>query len=334
MSLDDAFSQRYAELTRGGYDCLDRIVLNGYVPLLQSGGGFRTWWRTVFGRDDQLDNAHLMRFAGRFARRVRAAAEAHHVPLLVKQPDDRIHTIVQQLRPTDANFRGVFAISVHRAPNSVWESNRYGSGDFHLRRKQPWVNHYAFHIVDPQWGHITIKVCPHPPFHVQVALNGHEYVACLAAREGIDFTKEGNCFTDSSNLAGLQRCADSLRGDSAIGRLAEVCERWLYSACLCYLLPVAEQQASGLRYQWSVYQMEASRNLLFASGSRMEALLQSVIDHTRGMLDVRTLRTLFGNKKRPFFRRDGQANFEVVVERPAYDLPMYNIPCSKSIADG
>lgn len=326
MPLTDSFSQRYAEHVRGGYDCVDRIVLNGYVPLLQSGGGFRTWWQQVFGSISNLNNTHLMRWAGRFARRIRAVAAAHDIPLIEKTPDDRMHELIQQHRPSDANFRGVFAISVHRAPNSVWDVVSCRNGEFHLQRKQPWVNHYAFHIQDPDWGHITIKVCPHPPFNVQVALNGHEYVACLALREGIPFTKEGNCFTDSSNLAGLERIADTLRCPSAVGRLAAACERWLYTACLCYLMPVAQQQSVGLRYQWSVYQMEFSRNLLFASGGCMEALFQSVIDRTRSLLDVRTIRTLFG-KKRPLQRSDGQPNFQVAVERPTYDLTVFKVHC-------
>lgn len=165
------------------------------------------------------------------------------------------------------------------------------------------------------------------PFHVQVALNGHEYVACQALREGLAFQKEANCFTDSSNLAGLEKIAVTLRSPSAVGRLAAACERWLYSACLCYLMPVAEQERVGLSYQWSVYQMEFSRNLLFQGGREMEAVFQSVIDHTRGKLDVRTLRTLFGNTRRPFLRRDGQPNFQVVLERPTYDLTVFKIHC-------
>ncbi|MDP6720194.1 MAG: hypothetical protein QGF59_16155 [Pirellulaceae bacterium] len=92
-------------------------------------------------------------------------------------------------------------------------------------------------------------------------------------------------------------------------------------------MPVAEQQRIGLRYQWSVYQMEFSRNLLFTSGRRMEAIFQSVIDHTRSSLDVRTLRTLFGNKRRPFLRRDGQPNFQLALERPTYDLTVFKVHC-------
>ena len=38
----------------------------------------------------------------------------------------------------------------------------------------PYFNHYSFHILDPDWGHLTIKISGHPPFPAQVILNGHE----------------------------------------------------------------------------------------------------------------------------------------------------------------
>jgi hypothetical protein len=49
----------------------------------------------------------------------------------------------------------------------------------HIEKKKPmpYVNHYSFHILDAEWGHITIKISGHPPFPAQIMLNGHEYVA-------------------------------------------------------------------------------------------------------------------------------------------------------------
>jgi hypothetical protein len=67
---------------------------------------------------------------------------------------------------------------------------------------------------------------------VQVILNGHEYVACEARKAGIDFTKEGNCFTHISDAAGLAKIADTLSEARTIGRLSQVCERWIYTTCL------------------------------------------------------------------------------------------------------
>ena len=50
-------------------------------------------------------------------------------------------------------------------------------------------------------------------------LNGHEYVACAAHAAGIGFTKEGNCFTEITDPAGLAQIAETLSQDAAIGRL-------------------------------------------------------------------------------------------------------------------
>ena len=48
------------------------------------------------------------------------------------------------------------------------------------------MNHYSFHILDPDWGHVTIKMSGHPPFGAQVILNGHENVAAQAHKAGVE----------------------------------------------------------------------------------------------------------------------------------------------------
>ena len=81
--MADDLRQRYDELLDGTYDCVDRIVLNAYNRFCYSAGGFREWWRRLMnGSDEHLDNAHLMRMAGRFSRRVRGFAKAHGLPVI------------------------------------------------------------------------------------------------------------------------------------------------------------------------------------------------------------------------------------------------------------
>ena len=75
--MADDFTERYAGLLTGSYDCVDRVVLNAFFPFGHNPGGFRSWWRRLHGSDGQLDDAHLMRMAGRFARRVKAWAAAN-----------------------------------------------------------------------------------------------------------------------------------------------------------------------------------------------------------------------------------------------------------------
>jgi hypothetical protein len=325
----DDFCERYGDLLTGSYDCVDRIVLNAFFPLGHNPGGFRTWWRRWHGGcDDQLDNTHLMRMAGRFARRVKAWGQANDVPVIYCKAGQRKHLIAGEYLATHEVRTGVFLVLVAKAPASVWEVRRSPSSGVigNIAKKTAYVNHYSFHIIDPQWGHVTIKMSGHPPFPAQFILNGHEHVAARARAAGIGFAMEGNCFTEIADPQGLARVADALSQPAAIGRLGQVCDRWIYTACLCFGLDLAEQGMSGFRYSYTVYQAEYSRNLLFRSGAQMEDLFDRIIDRTRSRLDIPALRTLFGLKNRPHHNRAaGPPAQETVIENSPYGLTWFRI---------
>jgi hypothetical protein len=327
--MADGLSTLYRDLLSGSYDCVDRIVLNAYFRMGHDAGGFRLWWRALSGSDDDLDNAHLMRLAGRFSRRVRGYAKAHGVPVIDCPARERKHDLAEEHLTKTKITQGLFLILVGRAQAPVWDV----SANHHIERKKPlpYVNHYSFHILDPEWGHITIKISGHPPFPAQVILNGHEYVACQARKAGIGFTKEGNCFTHISDAAGLAKIADTLSEPRTVGRLSQACERWIYTACLCFALDLEEQKRSRFHYQYSNYQVEYSRNLIFEVGGNMDQVFQALIDRSRVRLDLQTVKTILGYKRRPQYRKRKKksAEWEVAVERPTYDLTIFKLHCGK-----
>jgi hypothetical protein len=330
--MADPLSTQYEELLEGSYDCVDRIILNAYFPKGIDGGGFRCWWRALQGSDAGLDNAHLMRMAGRFSRRLRAWAKANHVPVEDCPPGDRKHEIAQEYLAKHPAQAGLFLILVARSPAVVWDVPMSGTGKIgNIKKKEPrpYVNHYHFHILDADWGHITIKMSGHPPFGAQVMLNGHEYVACEARKKKIEFSKQGNCFTHTPDAAGLARVADTLSEQRRIGRLREVCERWIYSTCLLFALDLEEQKRSAFEYQYSIYQIEYSRNFQFRSGAAMEQIFQSLIDRTRAPLGLDRVKTIFGSRKRPCRRKLREGRYGVVVETPAYDLTVFKVHYGK-----
>src|SRR5207237_3907042 len=146
----------------------------------------------------------------------------------------------------------------------------------------------------------------------------HEHVDCQADKAGIRFTKEGNCFTQISDAAGLAKIADTLSGQQAIGRLCQVCERWIYSSCLCFALELEEQKRSGFHYQYSNYQVEFSRNLIFEVGGHMDQVFQAMIDRSRVPLNLKTIKTILGYHHRPKYRnsKNKSAQWEVALEKP------------------
>ena len=110
--------------------------------------------------------------------------------------------------------------------------------------------------------------------------------------------QEGNCFVEGSDFQAIDQLSGQLLGDHLAPSVQALCERWLYSACLCFGLPVEDQTRSRFRYKFSVWQLEYSRNLLFRDGSLLDEVYQKLLDRTRGPLDLKALKTIFGVRHR------------------------------------
>jgi hypothetical protein len=328
MNHKDKLCTHYKNILEGTYDCVDRLVLNGYYPLGCSPGGFRTWFRNLKGSDEGLNNTTLMRMAGRFSSRIRAFCKKEDIPLVYFKAGKRKHEEAEKLLPTDKNFTGLFAVFVAKAPAMVWDVKEFGGGKIDIRKKTPlaYINHYSFHIIDQEWGHITIKISGHFPFGAQIILNGHEWVERRKGIKKLSVIKEGNCFTSFSNGEALSRIADTLSIQK--GQLESVCNRWIYS-CLWFGLDQEEQERSGFRYQYSVYQVEYSRNLLFKRGTQLDQVYQNLIALTRPKLDIKRLTTIMGRKNRPHNRKQKRPGIEVRIEKPDYNLTIFKIHFGK-----
>src|SRR5438105_9338798 len=94
--MTDGLSTLYQDLLGGSYDCVDRIVLNAYFRMGHDPGGFRVWWRALTGSDETLENAYLMRLAGRFSRRLRGYAKAHDIPVIDCPAGLRKHDLAEE----------------------------------------------------------------------------------------------------------------------------------------------------------------------------------------------------------------------------------------------
>lgn len=331
MQTQDEFSTHYEEFIEGRYDCVDRIVVNAFFPLGQTGGGMRSWWRRLHGDDTHLDDEYLRSMAGAFSRRVRAYCKERGIPLIETHAGERKHEIAEKHLPEDAGFRGLFLVMTGNAPAPVWEVIRTKNGkisEIRRRKNWPYVQHYYFHLIDAEWGHVTVRMCGYPPFGAQVILNGHEWVSRQALRKHIVVAKESNCFVAGSDFNGICRLAAALNEDMTEGGLKKVCERWITTACLCFALSLEDQQRSGFAYAYSVYQIELSRNFLFRSGRAMDEVYQNLIDRTRQPLNVERLKTIFGHAHRPHNRttrgREG-TSLGKSVKSNDYDLTVLKI---------
>jgi hypothetical protein len=164
--------------------------------------------------------------------------------------------------------------------------------------------------------------------HLESALS---CVSVTLIAANLAFNKQDNCFTAMANPAELAKVADTLSQDEIAGRLLQVCERWIYTTCLGFALDLEEQKKSTFRYQYCVFQIEYSRNLLFQSGRQMDQIFRALIDRTRGPLNLDRIKTIFGDKHRPHYdkRKKNPTRCGVTVENPAYDVTIFKIHYGK-----
>jgi hypothetical protein len=103
MNTPDDFSQYHAELLDGIYDCVDRIVLNAFFPLGQTGGGMRRNHRPSAGLKNSQDSDNMLAFVVRLAPIAQKAAE---LSLAV-----RAHSLRFDLLRLDRSSSGVFNVT-------------------------------------------------------------------------------------------------------------------------------------------------------------------------------------------------------------------------------
>jgi hypothetical protein len=99
---------------------------------------------------------------------IRGYAKAHGIPVVDCSVGQRKHDLAEEYLAKTTVAQRLFLVLVGRAQAPVWDV----SAKHHIERKKPmpYVNHYSFHILDPDWGHLTIKISGHPPFPAQVIL--------------------------------------------------------------------------------------------------------------------------------------------------------------------
>jgi len=307
------FVETYQNLLDGVYFSFDRIAINCYFAPLQSPGGFLTWFQRY--RPGKMPNKNeLLRFAYRAARRLYAFATAKKIKILTDVTDERKHDVAETYLKNFDQEDGIFLIMKVREMVPIYEAPKNKS-QVHLEKKMRYVNYYYFHIKDKKWGHVTIGVCPHPPFTMKIILNAHDWLAYQADRRRVDYHQFDNCLIDFTDARAIQKLADTL----SEGQLLEVCRRWAPRVMMS--LTTEEIRQSRLGQQFFFFQAEYCFNMLFHQPRHLDWVYQHLIDNTRTRLRPAIISTIFGKDRRGVKIK----SMSIAIENPEYDLTIINI---------
>ena len=257
-------------------ECLDRIYLNGYVPLLQVGGQVVTFLRGHLGMP-VASPAVFEKIGTRFRQAVARFAEMNDIPVVRFKKGTRKIDVMRPLlaRAAGAGRPQVVAIGWAQEFQLVWDARKRDtdpsrSPQFSFAKAERRVTCYYFYVWDERWGPAFVKVCAYFPYPVKVWLNGHEHSKQASASAGVGFTELSNGFASCDDPAALQAICDRL----GPGDIQAFFDRWV-SRIPLPLTPA--DRAAGYWWELSLRQVEVSRTMVFDAPRQARAFFEALV---------------------------------------------------------
>lgn len=212
-------------------ECIDRMYMNLYIPLLQGERGIAHYFRKQLGH--RFASTALMEpMTRRFVASIERFAEHEHVDLFTFPKGQRKEHIAQAYLRDFEPDEGVLFIGkaqeLTRTPSTRRRHNpQTGTSYADLYMTKRMVNHYYFYCVDDDFGPFFLKFCSYFPYNGRLCINGHEYVKRQLAKRGIAYEALDNGIARCDDPDALQVICDSLDAKK-IERLAH---KWFAPLC-------------------------------------------------------------------------------------------------------
>jgi hypothetical protein len=262
-------------------ECVDRLYLNAYVPILQVSGQVKRFLSDHLG-NPLPSPAIIEKIGNRFRREVKAFAAANQVPVLkLKKPDrsrwdDRKLDHVRPYLDAAARDGRFEVVAIVAAQEFQWVFNattkRTGPGGvwFDYAKAERRVGIYYFYVLDPEFGPGFIKICTYFPYPAKVWINGHEWAKRQADHADIAYRALSNGFAACDDPDRLQAICDRFGPADVQGFF----DRWID------IIPTPftpTDRAAGYWWELSMRQVEVSKTLVFDDPRRARGFFEAVV---------------------------------------------------------
>ena len=165
-------------------------------------------------------------------------------------------------------------IGVWWALESCWSYRAHYSGQAgHPLLRKDWMKckHLYFYLDHPRYGFMNIRLQTWFPYHIQIAMNGREWLRRSLEKAGIDFVARRNKFVHVDDYARAQRLLDR-----------QLDTRWerMLEGFLAGAFPAKEAiLGPHLSYYWTLWQSEWATDFIFSSPHDIAPLADSLLRH-------------------------------------------------------
>ena len=329
----ETFHKLFASLLSLVYHCFDRVVIQGYLPLLCRPEHIVHFFRDVHGIYPITKQA-LRNRTQEYQHWVEAFARNHRIPLRWPDPDMKKKDLRQEdyvrpyLQAMERNKRfGVYFIFKTMEPGPNFRScpPKYPTEDPNYRIiKRNWsrYTHYYFYIRDEVLGPIILCVGSFLPFSTRYWINAHSFIAVELQQQGVRFHKDDNAFLSVSDPEALQAAADRLSPEIIRPRL----DYW--TLVLGPKFSKKERAAIHLHRHYSLNQIEYARNFVFRRHFPIHKLFQRSAELGVFCLTADKIAQIFGVRKHKRLR----GKFHSLLEKLDHGHHVLRIYCKSLVA--
>jgi hypothetical protein len=330
----ETFYKLFGSLLAFVYHGFDRIVIQGYLPLLTRPEHIVHFFRDVHGVYPITKDA-LAKRTQEYQQWVEAYARNHRIP--IEWPDAEVLKTKRvkkedYVRPYGARMErrkrfGVYFIfkSLEQGPKFGIRVPKYPTDDPHYRivtRQRSRYTHYYFYIRDEVLGPIVMCVGSFLPFQTTYYLNGHSFVAGELQRQGVRFRKDDNAFLSTADLPALQAAADRLSPEIIHKRL----DYW--TLVLGPKFSKQDRAAINLRRAYSLNQVEYCRNFIFRRHFPIHKIFERSCELGVFRLTADVITQIFGVRKHKRLR----GKLHTMLEKLDHGHHVLRIYCKSLVA--
>src|SRR5579862_6725512 len=294
-------------------ECLDRVYLNAYVPVLQSSGQVVAFMTQHLGMP--IPSPALMeKISTRFRRGVESFASANGIAWVRFAKADRKLEVMQPYldRQAATGRSGVAAVGMAQEFQRVWTAyqrdTKAAAPQYTFAKADRRVTCYYFYLWDEDFGPAFIKVCAYFPYPAKIWVNGHEWAKRQALKAGIGFTELSNGFASCEDPAGLQEICDRLQP----GTIEVFAQRWLHRIPMPF---DSRDRDAGYWWECSMRQVEVSRTIVFDAPHRARCFFEALIADNLDLGRPENVEIIFGRR----VRCDTPGTFRTAIDRPVID---------------
>ena len=274
MKVARSAAEVLAEHTTLELECIDRLYLNVYVPLLQSPAGASYFFRQIRGHPVP-SSALMAPMTRRFVNEWERYAQREGVDLIRfergERKDERTRTYLRHWHGGE----GVLYIGKAQERARVVRTER--RRDALTGTPYPWlvsstamVNHYYVYLVDEDFGPLFVKFGSYFPYNAKLCVNGHEYVKRQLALRGIGFEALDNGVLRCDDPEAMQAIAEEVTAP----RIEALLRKWL--ARLPHPFTAADR-AAHIRYELSILQAEFALTQVFDRPAQGRVFFEEVM---------------------------------------------------------